>query len=159
MRQSVNSMNVKFVFGLIPGAIAVAAQAAEPSPLEEKTLVVWVAPANLTQKSGSALTIDDNESHFDGIIFGELSPKRWMPGSDFHRRTSNAQASWSEETADAQTFVQIAIAYQDRQVTVLRNGQPYAQYTMANSLQAFGPQSVAVIGLRHLEQGGDAQLD
>src|SRR6185369_5833822 len=125
---------------------------------KDKTLVVWVAPANLTQKGGSALTIDDNESHFDGIIFGEKSPKKWMPGSDFHRRTQTTQDSWPEETADAATFVQIAITYQDRQVTLYRNGQPYGRYAMVNPPQVFGPQSVAVIGLRHLEQGDQARF-
>ena len=32
--------------------------------------------------AGSALTIDDGQSHFDGIVFAELAPRKWMPGSD-----------------------------------------------------------------------------
>ena len=127
-------------------------------PLGDKTLVVWVAPANLTQRGGSALTIDDGETHFDGIIFGELTPKKWMPGSDFHRRTQTAQGGWPEETADAKTFVQIAISYKGRQVEVYRNGRSYAQYTMANPPLACGPLSVVVMGMRHLDQGDDARF-
>jgi len=42
------------------------------STLTEKTQVAWVSPENLTQKGGSARTIDDNAFHFDEIVFGEL---------------------------------------------------------------------------------------
>jgi len=143
-------------------ALATGVMAADTSAaklaLQDKTLVSWVSPANLSQRSGSILTIDDGESHFDGIIFGEITPRKWMPGSDNFKRTHQGQANWPEETADTNTFVQIAITYQDRQVTVYRNGQRYAQYTMANPPLAFGPLSVAVIGMRHLDQGDDARF-
>ncbi len=127
-------------------------------PLCDKTLVVWAAPANLTQKGGSALTIDDGQSHFDGIVFGEIAAQRWMPGSDYYRRTQVNQESWPAETGGSQTFVQLAITYQDRLVTVYRNGRQCAQYTMANPPQEFGPQSVAVIGMRHPDQTDNAHF-
>jgi hypothetical protein len=136
----------------------IATAVAAPVPLRDKTLVVWVAPANLTQQAGSALTIDDGQSHFDGIIFGEITPKKWMPGSDGFCRTLKEQGNWPDETADGRTFVQVAIAYKDRQVTVYRNGQQYAHYTMGNPPQEFGPQSAVVIGMRHLDQGDDAHF-
>jgi len=41
--------------------------------IKDKTLVAWVYPANLTQRGGSVLTLDDMESHFDGIVFGKSS--------------------------------------------------------------------------------------
>jgi sucrose-6-phosphate hydrolase SacC (GH32 family) len=126
--------------------------------LRDKTLVVWVCPANLAQRGGSALTIDDLASHFDGIVFGELAPKRWMAGSDFFRRTHREQGGWPEETADAKTVVQVAIAYKGQEVTIHRNGQRYAQYAMASPPQEFGPQSVIVIGHRHLDQDDAACL-
>ncbi len=128
------------------------------APLHDKTLVVWVAPADLTQRGGSALTLDDFDSHFDGIIFGELTARRWMPGSDFHRRTLPSQTQWPEETADAKSFVQIAITYRDREVTIFRNGQSFARYTTANPAQEFGPQSVVLIGMRHLDQNDEAHF-
>ena len=134
---------------LLTVAMGLAAPGVESIPLKDKTLVVWVSPANLTQRGGSALTIDDGESHFDGIIFGEIAPRKWMPGSDFHHRTHQGQANWPEETAATNTFLQIAITYKAQQVTVYRNGQQYAQYTMANPPLAFGSPSVVVIGLRH----------
>lgn len=72
-----------------------------PKPeIEDKTLVVWAAPADLNQSGGSALTIDDMASHFDGIIFGELARGKWMAGSDFHRRSQKDQKNCPEETAD-----------------------------------------------------------
>src|SRR5207247_1035633 len=80
------------------------AAGAEQTQLKDKTLVVWAAPANLTQQAGSALTIDDGQAHFDGIVFGEISPRKWMPGSDTFRRTLKEQGSWPDETADAKTF-------------------------------------------------------
>src|SRR5688572_4976544 len=127
------------------------AHGAEPLQLKDKTLVVWAAPANLTQRAGSALTIDDMQSHFDGIVFGELTPRKWMAGSDTFRRTQREQANWPEETTDAGTFVQMAIVYRGREVTLLRNGGEYARYTMANEPQVFGPHAAVVFGRRHLE--------
>jgi len=128
------------------------------APLHDKTLVVWVATTNLTQKGGSALTIDDRESHFDGVVFGELAPRRWMAGSDGFRRTAQAQDQWPEETAREAAFTQLAISYRDRLVTLYRDGKQYAQYSMANPAQAFGRQAAVVMGMRHLDQGDEARF-
>jgi beta-fructofuranosidase len=119
----------------------------------DKTLVAWVAPANLTQQGGSALTIEDGQSHFDGIVFGEMTPRKWMPGSDGYNRSLKEQANWPDETADEKTFVQMAIVYQGAEVTVFRDGHEYARYKMPNPPQAFGPQAMVVFGRRHLEAG------
>jgi beta-fructofuranosidase len=56
--------------------------------------VAWVAPANLTQRGGSVLTLDDGQGHFDGIVFGELAAGKWMAGSDNYRRTEKNQDAW-----------------------------------------------------------------
>jgi beta-fructofuranosidase len=137
---------------VIPLCLATTAAGA-PVPFQDKTLVVWVAPSNLTQRAGTALTIDDGQSHFDGIIFGELAPGKWMPGSDGWRRTLKDQANWPSETADAKTFVQMAMVYRGREVTVFRNGRDYARYTMPNPPQEFGPQAIVLFGRRHLDAG------
>ena len=65
----------------------------ELTPLKDTTLIVWVTPANLTQSAGSALTIDDEQSHFDGIVFGEITLREWMPGSETFRRTQRSQGN------------------------------------------------------------------
>ena len=116
----------------------------------DKTLVVWASPANLTQRGGSALTIDDRKSHFDAIVFGEIAPSRWMAGSDFYRRTMREQDAVPAETVGADTVVQIAIVYRGNEVTLYRNGQPYSQHEIQEP-QRFDSDSAVVIGLRHLE--------
>jgi sucrose-6-phosphate hydrolase SacC (GH32 family) len=127
-------------------------------PLADKTLVAWVVPQNLTQRGGSALTIEDGSDHFDGIVFGELAPAKWMAGSDTFSRTQKDQSKCPAETADRTTSVQMAIVYQGKRVTVYRNGLRYSQHTMADSPQEFGPQSTVVIGKRHRRQADNAHF-
>ena len=93
----------------------------------DKTLVVWVAPANLTHRGGSALTIQSGDQ-FDGIVFGELQPGKWMAGSDYHKRTERNQDKYVPETADSKTMVQMAIVYKDDEILIYRNGESYASY-------------------------------
>ena len=69
--------------------------------------MAWVAPANLTQRNVGVLTMDNMAGNFDGIIFGELFPEKWMAGSDWFRRTERNQQDWPVETADARTFVRL----------------------------------------------------
>ena len=133
--------------------LALAATGAAPAPFQDKTLVVWAAPANLTQQAGSALTIDDGQSHFDAIVFAELTPRKWMAGSDGFSRTFKDQKAWPEESAEGRTFAQIAIVYQGREVTIYRNSELYARYTMPNPPRSFGPAAVVMFGQRHLDAG------
>lgn len=138
---------------MVDVASTVTAATNAPPPLRDKTLVVWAAPANLTQQGGSALTLDDGATHFDGVVLGEITPGRWMPGSDQYRRTQRDQGSWPAETADAGTFIGLAIVYRDREVTLFRDGQVYARYPAANPPVDFGPDSVVLFGRRHLDVG------
>ena len=138
------------------GLIAMLTQsthAAEQGALKDKTLVVWVAPANFTQRGGSALTIDNNRGRFDGIVFGEIAPGKWMAGSDTFLRTERNQAAFPAETSDAKTFVQMAMVYEGTQVTAFRNGVQYSQHAIG-APQSFGVRSAVVIGKRHLTQNG-----
>jgi len=116
----------------------------------DKTLVVWAAPADLAQGGGSALTIDDMKSHFDGIVFGELASAKWMAGSDFHRRSQRDQKSRAAETAGPNRFVQVAIVYKGKNVTIYRDGAEYAAHAI-DARQSFGPGSVVLFGKRHLD--------
>ncbi len=131
--------------------VATAAGAPPDEPLLDKTLVVWASPANLTQQGGTALTVDANgPDRFDGIVFGEIAPKVWMPGSNTYTRTEENQADWPKETAGPDQFVQLAVVYRGREVAVYHNGQPYAKYTMAGEPCAFGPGSIVMFGPRHM---------
>ena len=135
---------------LLAGAAAFVARGGAQTVIQDKTLVAWVSPANLAQRGGSVLTLDDQQGHFDGIIFGELAQAKWMAGSDFFNRTQKDQAGNPVETADSSTLVQVAVVYQGKQVSVYRNGKEYARHTNAQP-QKFGPDSAVLIGLRHLE--------
>ncbi len=97
----------------------------------DKTLVVWVALANPAHRGGSVLTIQSGDQ-FDGIVFDELQPDKWMAGSDFHKRTEKAQNKYIPETADSKTMVQMAIVYKGDEILIYRNGENYASYQAKN---------------------------
>ena len=121
----------------------------KPVTINDKTLVVWAAPANLTQHGGSVLTLDDQMGQFDGIIFGEIAPARWMAGSDFYRRTHREQDAWPAETSGPNTLVQVALVYRGHEIVAYRNGQEYSRHTI-DAPQSFGPDKAVLIGPRHL---------
>jgi len=128
--------------------------ATDEMSLTDKTLVVWVAPATLTQQGGSALTVNDMTiDRFDGVIFGELEESVWMPGSNTYSRTHREQSDWPKETASLDTFVQMAIVYEGKQITVYRNGKRYARYAMGGEPYAFGSRTAILFGQRHRGNG------
>ena len=112
---------IRLVPVLLFASLSPFAQAAEQGALKDKTLVAWVAPANLTQRGGSVLTLEDQQDHFDGIVFGEIAPAKWMARSDGFRRTEKDQSAYVAETADANTLVQMALVCRGNQVTVYCN--------------------------------------
>ena len=130
-------------------AVTVAADAAgNREPIGDKTLVAWVAAANLTQRGGSVLTIEKPGGIFDAVVFGEIEKARWMAGSNGFTRTNRDQAGWPAESADGDTLVQIAIVYEGNHITIYRNGALYAEYA-ANGAECFGDDSLVLMGLRH----------
>jgi beta-fructofuranosidase len=137
-------------FALLLGIFSTTLTSADP--IRDKTLVVWVAPENLTQHGGSALTIE-SPSSFDGIVFAELAPKKWMAGSEVWLRSQKDQAAWPEETNDGKSFVQIAIVYHGDQVTTYRDGKEYSSFKMSSPPVTYGPAAVVVFGRRHLDAG------
>jgi hypothetical protein len=73
------------MISLVPAALAIVhvtcwiASAGAPETreaLRDKTLVAWASPANLTQRGGSVLTINDGRGPFDGIVFAERAPAK-----------------------------------------------------------------------------------
>ena len=140
------------IAALVMNVAADAAPAAKEPPLIDKTLVVWASPANLTQRGGSALTIDDQRGGFDGVVFGEIAPAKWMAGSDYYKRTTRDQAKAAGETAAPGTFVQLALVYHGRQITLYRDGKLYGQHTMTGEPMRFDEAAMIVIGKRHEQQ-------
>jgi len=150
MRCKLKMNSLLVLAGLVFIFAAAATNAAPKTVITDKTLVAWVSPANLNQRGGSVLTIEKADGVFDGIVFGEIAKSKWMPGSNTYTRTKRQQKNYAAETADAKTFVQIAIVYKGRQITMYRNGREYADYTAKNA-EKFGPDSKVLMGLRHLD--------
>ena len=100
--------------------------------LREKTLEAWVALANLEQRGGGVIGLEVPEGRFfDSIVFGEMKPGHWLPGSDFFNRTQDPNGP--AETAGPAELVHVAISWAaDGQIRVYRNGAPHGTpYTKA----------------------------
>ena len=137
---------------LIVASQSVAAVSAEDAPLRDKTLVSWVRITDLDARGGSVLTIQSDAEEFDALVFGELSPRKWMAGSDLFRRTQRDQAAWPAESASPDTVVQIAASYRGSEITIFRNAEEVARYRIDRP-QDFGRDSITVFGVRHLAAG------
>ena len=124
--------------------------AREGKTLTDKTLVVWASPANLQQTGGSTLTIDDLNGGFDGIVFGEIIPKGWAPGSDHFNRAPKDKDPLPRETAAPGQFVQVAITYQDKTVALYRNGDKQCEYKV-DKICSFSDSLAIVFGVRHIK--------
>lgn len=144
------------LFGLMLVFAAGAARVASPAepspwPIRDKTLVAWVALADLNQRGGSVLTVEDDDSRFDAMVFGEIAPRKWMPGSEYWQRTTRDQGVWPEEEAAPGQFIQVAVVYRDREVTLFRSGHEIAHYTTTQPALAFDRAPTVLFGRRHLE--------
>ena len=93
----------------------------------DKTLVSWVTLTDTNTRSGSILTIQRGP-WFDGIIWAERAPGKWMAGSNAFHRTEKEQQHNRVEQADAETTVQLAIVYRGDTITIYRNGEVYTSY-------------------------------
>jgi len=118
-----------------------------------RTLVAWIGLANLTQRSGSALTIENgNGDTFDGIVLGERVARQWMNGSDGWSRTVPNNGG-SAETSAAPAVVMMAITYAaDSSIAIYRNGMSHAGTDTASQggLETYeAGMARAVLGLRH----------
>lgn len=142
---------MKTVAGIVGMSVLLLSNVTAAQPLRDKTLVAWVSPANLTQRAGSVLTVDDGHGNFDGIVFGELAAQKWMAGSEGFARTWKEQEQWPAETVEDGTLVQVAVVYRGDTVTICRNGDEYASYRMPNPPRQFGPSAIVLFGRRHLD--------
>jgi len=146
---------ILIALALMPGCFtAHGAEKAEKTAIADKTLVAWVAPANLTQRGGSVLTIEKPGGTFDAIVLGEIAASKWMAGSNGFTRTQKDQAVAPAETAKDPTLVQVAVVYKGRQITLYRNGTKYADYAVG-SPERFGGDNLVLMGLRHIDAGPD----
>ena len=126
--------------------------AEKPQAIADKTFVAWVSPASL-QQQGSGVVSIMNGKQFDAIVLGELQKGRWMPGSDFFRRTEKNQANWPAEEANPNQQIQIAIVYSGNHIAIYRNGRPYVDYDASNR-QTFHRDGDVLIGARYRAGAG-----
>ena len=142
-RYTLNRVTNNAVIGLVMLGVCSAGEAGT-----DKTLVSWVCLANTTQQGGSALTIQRGDQ-FDGIVFGEKEAGKWMAGSDGFTRTQGNQQANAIEKADDKTLIQMAIVYKGNQISIYRNGEPYASYEASNIDLLSASDNQAVFGSRH----------
>ncbi len=95
--------------------------------LREKTMEAWVSLANLDQRGGGVITIEDTKgSVFDSVVFAEKERQHWVAGSNNFRRSQNAGGP--EETAKPGELIHIAVVYRaDSTIAVFRDGEIYGQ--------------------------------
>ena len=141
---------------LCTAAILPLLAAATAQTIRDKTMVAWVQPFNLDQKGGSVLTLD-NYDHFDAIVFGELSPARWMAGSEGFARTKSDQI-WPPETMNGNEWVRVAVIYKGDQITIMRNNEIFVQYTSQSPMAEFDLNSIVLFGKRHIAQGDNSHF-
>jgi hypothetical protein len=118
--------------------------------LGAKTLVAWVKLANLTQRGGGAIgvqTLDGGE--FDGIVFGEQEPERWMAGSDSFVRYKSFGGP-PEKEADQRLVCMAIVFADDGTITAYRDGVAYGNAYKSSGLKKFKKGAAQVsFGLRH----------
>jgi beta-fructofuranosidase len=124
-----------------------------PLHIRDKTLVAWVSLAELRQRGGSVLTLIDPQERFDALVFGEIAPGKWMPGSDFFHRTPHDQAVLPIETAGPATHLRMALVYEGTRVRLYRDDVLVVDHAFAKP-QEFGDDVSVVIGLRHMHDEG-----
>ncbi len=132
-----------------------------PRDLLEKTLEVCVRLKTLDQAGGAAICVQTADGGaFDAIVYGELEPRRWMAGSDGHRRTSSFQGP-AEDRGQDETVVMNQVYRADGTILAYRNGQPYgAAIRKQDAIKFEAATSLVVFGLRHgTEAGGNRMLN
>ena len=130
-----------------------------PGTLRAKTLETWVVLGNRATRGGSALTVQSADGvRFDGVVFAERQPGKWMAGSDLYNRTRDLDAP--EDDSSAGELVQMAVVYHaDGTIQCYRNGKPYGAPYKPSSMQLEypGAGSQFLFGNRH--SGSDGWLD
>ena len=136
--------------GLILDGKRYAVTPALDKPIAAKTLEAWIQLDTLDQRGGGALSLETPDGAvFDGLVFGEQEPRRWMSGSDFFRRTK--PAGGENESAATERPVHVAITYTaDGAITLYRDGKAYgAPYKTEGPVKFDAGKSRILFGLRH----------
>ena len=117
--------------------------------LAEKSLAVTLHLEDLAQQGGGVMSVQSTDGKvFDAIVYAERRPKRWLAGSNNHRRTQDFGGTDQEPGGQRPTHLVITYA-SDGTITAYRNGERYGQ-PYRTSLQPFeAGQTQVLFGLRH----------
>ncbi|MCP4849628.1 MAG: DUF1553 domain-containing protein [Verrucomicrobiaceae bacterium] len=124
----------------------------------EKTLEAWVLIDGLDQRGGGVIGLQTtNGTNFDGIVYGERTPRAWMSGSETFKR-SQVHGGPAESEADKKP-VHVAIVYHaDGRITRYRNGVEYDQTYKAGLAKFNKGGSQFIFGMRHGTGPGNARM-
>src|SRR5262245_12908097 len=130
-----------------------------PRDLKARTLEAWVRLDRLDQAGGAVISLQTLDgSVFDGIVFAEKEPRRWMSGSDSYRRTRPFRGAPEEQTD--RWPVHVAIVYAaDGTIKAYRDGRPYGSAYKAEGPSTYrAGRAQILLGLRHEPVGPDKLL-
>jgi len=126
--------------------------------LTDRSFEILLQLDNLTQTGGGAMTVQTLDGNvFDSIVFGELSPRRWLSGSDFHRRTE--PFGTQDEDLALQEPVRLIYTYQkDGTIHAYRNGKPLGKPIRKDPPVTYQVGKAQIVfGLRHGTNPGDGR--
>jgi sucrose-6-phosphate hydrolase SacC (GH32 family) len=147
------------VWVAVSGATARQTAATDHWTLRDKTFVAWVRLASTEQRRGAVIGLENLPGVFDALVYAEIAPKRWMPGSDYFKRTPQDQAGFAPETAGPDEWVQMAAVYGPTETVLYRNGREYARHALGDAKpETFTPRSIVLFGLRAWESQGEEPL-
>lgn len=145
---------------VLDGGKSYAKSAPLKKTLHEKTLEAWVMLANLEQRGGGVMTVqDDHGVVFDSIVFAEKEPGCWVAGSNNFRRSKLLEAPREQEAAGR--VVHVAVVYgADGTVTAYRDGKLHGRpYQSEGPAEFEAGKSEILFGLRHgTGPGGNRML-
>jgi len=127
--------------------------------LKAKTLEAWVLLANITQRGGGVVTVENGKGHvFDSIVFAEKNSREWLPGSDNGKRTQTLGGP--AETATPKELVHLCLTCGVNDlVTLYRNGVPYGDtYKSREPMAVFEAGDAHVLLGRRHTGGGNSFL-
>ena len=129
-----------------------------PTDLTEKTLQAWVELDNLSQRGGGAISVETiGGGVFDGIVFGEKEPGKWLAGSNHFARTQTLAGPVEREAMDRPVCMTVVYA-RDGKITAYRDAELYGSYQAAPPVTFAKQQSHVLFGLRHSPPGGNKFL-
>lgn len=132
--------------------------------ITDKTMAVWCSIDDLGVLAGSVMTIDKiSADAFDGMVFGERQPQRWMAGSSNFQRTQDAIPGFEETKEDEKLL--LVYTYEDdggqAHIMLYRNGEAFGDYTQGPIITHTASDTEVFFGIRHGNNaaGGPGNLD